>query len=64
MMQENVLAAEMLSAMGGKVSPARLKAFTALARAIIRHIQLNMVVVSSGPDPQSGVVVSTSTMVT
>ena len=57
------LAAEAIQAMGGKVTPARLKAFRALCGAIVKHIQTNMTVASSGTDPQGGFVTSQSTTV-
>ncbi len=62
-MNGNQLAAEMLRAMGGKVTPQRLKAFQRMADAIVKHIQANLVVASSGVDPQGGTVTSTSTLV-
>ncbi len=62
-MSGNQMAAEMLKAMGGKVTPARLKAFQKMAEAIVAHIQKNMQVTSTGADPQGGVVTSTSTTV-
>lgn len=63
MMNGNMLAAEMLKAIGGKVTPARLKAFQKMADAIVKHIQTNLQVTSTGADPQGGVVTSTSTIV-
>jgi hypothetical protein len=43
-MNGKMLAAEMLAAIGGKVTKQRRKAFEKLADAIVKHIQLNAVV--------------------
>ena len=64
-MNEDLLAQEMLAALGGKVNKQRLKAFKKLASAIVKHIQTNMVVTSLGvAPPGGGPVTSTSTLVT
>jgi hypothetical protein len=52
-MNGSMLAKEMLVAVGGKVTPQRLKAFEKMADAIVKHIQLNAVVtvITSPPAP-------------
>ena len=63
MMNGNKMAAEVIRAMGGKVTPHRLRAFQKMCDAIIKHIQQNMQVTSVGADPQGGVVNSQSTLI-
>jgi hypothetical protein len=62
-MNAEVLAQEMLVAIGGEVTNQRHEAFRRLAQAIVSHIQRNLLVTSSGNDPQGGVVISLSTLV-
>ena len=57
------MAAEVIQAMGGRQTPARVRAFQKMCEAIVAHIQKNMVVTSQGADPQGGAVTSTSTQV-
>lgn len=58
-----LLAQEMLDAIGGERTRERQRAFLKLASAIVRHIQVNMIVTSAGADPQGGSVTSISTIV-
>lgn len=53
-MVSNQLAAEIIRAMGGKVTPARIRAFQRWSDALVRHIQTNMVVVSTGTSAPGG----------
>lgn len=62
MMNGDQLAVEMIQAMGGRVTPARLKAFKAMAGAIVRHIQKNMVVAAAGTAAPSGDTVTTTSV--
>jgi hypothetical protein len=59
-MMSNQMASEIIRAMGGKVTKARLRAFQRFCDALVKHVQNNMVVTSQGVDPQGGVVTSTS----
>lgn len=59
-MMSNQMASEIIHAMGGRVTKARLRAFQRFCDALVRHVQNNMVVTSQGTDPQGGIVVSTS----
>ena len=64
MMNGEILAAEILQAIGGGASPEREEAFRKLANAIVRHIQTQMQVTSLGiAPPLGGPVVSTSTAI-
>lgn len=50
-MNADLLAQEMLAAIGGKVTKQRAQAFRKLASAIVRHIQVNAVVtVTAAPN--------------
>lgn len=50
-MNGQLLAKEMLAAIGGKVDKKRQKAFEKLADTIVKHIQLNGVVTVVGVTP-------------
>lgn len=63
-MNADLLAQEILVALGGRVTPQRQQVFLKLAGAIIRHIQTNMVVTATGADPQGGVTTTTSILIT
>lgn len=63
MMNGDQLAAEAIKAIGGKVTPMRLKTFKAFCNAIVSHIQTNMVVVSNGTSPPGGGPVTTTSTV-
>lgn len=53
-MNGDVLAAEVLAAMGGDQSPARLEAFRKLCGAIVQHIQKYGLVTTTTPGAQAG----------
>ena len=58
MMDGDRLADEILREMGGRVYKGRREAFRRLCRAIVRHIQVNAQVNTTGADPQGGTVLS------